>query len=174
MHGWFLNTDDPANCNGTATVVAWDFCYYSNSTIEIQNNITVAVWRREADSESSSYVMVNDSKGQIMIQPQADALYITEFICQKWELNSNTAFSVKNGDIIGAYFSENVSVHILGSVQGQSVLKQEHFEVLDKQIKFNSTTKLDDYGLYLEAILGMHIFIVHMHACIYMHLCIIV
>lgn len=147
VYGLFLNPNYSSSCNGTVT--AWRFCYFLPSEgLDTNNLINVSVWRpHRVENNRTEYEKVTGSNGPIVIQPR-DGTYSTEFVCQTWNLTNNS-FSVMEGDIVGAYFSDNVTVHILGSVDGISVL---HGDSVNETV--SNLDSVENYGLYLEAVLG--------------------
>lgn len=101
--GLYLNVDYPAVRDGN--LFSWSFCYHITGEEHSKPNITVGVWR---PADNNSLQVLPESLQSIPVDI-TNAQF--EFICQKFNANSN--ISIQVGDIVGAYIpTTQTNVHI--------------------------------------------------------------
>ena len=95
-HGFYLNTQDPAQCDGTIT--EFQYCYYrSNLGLQSSYDFTFAVFR---ETSSGTYTSVSNAftTGRTVIN--ANLPSGTDFACASY--SPSTVVDIQAGDVIGA------------------------------------------------------------------------
>ena len=87
---FFLNTQDPAQCNGT--VNGFQYCYYSHSSIAVSYAFTFAVYR---ETSPGSYSNVSEA-----FTAERSPNFAVEFTCLNFSLSNQ--IPIQSGDMIGA------------------------------------------------------------------------
>ncbi len=94
-HSFYLNTQDPAQCDGTIT--EFNFCYYRSNPIQLaaSYDFTFAVFRR---SSSSDYISVSEAFTTGRTVANSNFGTGGTFACRIFSVND---IPVQAGDVIG-------------------------------------------------------------------------
>ena len=93
-HSFYLNTQDPAQCDGTIT--EFNFCYYRSNPIQLaaSYDFTFAVFRRS----SSEYINVSEAFTTGRTVANSNLGLFGTFACRTFSVND---IPVQAGDVIG-------------------------------------------------------------------------
>ncbi len=158
--GLFLNIHNPITCNGTVTL--WKFCYYIDPDVSPTDKAHVelyfGLWQRKNESNKDVYRHINGSQWN----PSTSVLDSSfDFICERWSLSEGQQFDVDldGGVVVGVYIPTGElthRVHVVGMSNSSTVWLYTGNETeLDQDLDAASLSKVDGYGLYLEAEIGM-------------------
>ena len=148
--GLYLNTDYRFNCNGSLT--AWNLCYYLTDR-QSPTQIKTGIWRRRENGEL--FELVNESTTTLNITNPGDG---TKFLCRRWNLNESWFVNVQEGDIIGVYIEDTLSIHLFESNPNSNSNNREIMKVDNaNDILSNVSSSMMrgvPYFLYVEAVIG--------------------
>ncbi len=91
-HGFYLNTQDPAQCDGTIT--QFQYCYYRGTQFAASYDFTFAVFRRS----SPSYIKASDAVTISRTYANSNLGLTGTFACRTFSVND---IPVQAGDVIG-------------------------------------------------------------------------
>ena len=95
-HGFYLNTQDPAQCDGTIT--EFQYCYYrTNLGFQSSYEFTFAVFR---ETSSGTYTSVSNAFTTGRTAFNANLPSGTDFACASY--SPSAAVDIQTGDMIGA------------------------------------------------------------------------
>lgn len=108
--GTYLNTQYPAQCNGTVT--SWHYCYYPSGADDHEETYTafIALWRHDATLDQ--YTIVDGSVSDIQIQgvEMPHDIYCTQHL-----LDSDNHVEIRTGDVVGVLLPEDLPIPMIGS-----------------------------------------------------------
>ena len=109
-HSFYLNTQDPAQCDGTIT--EFNFCYYRSTPLAASYDFTFAVFKRS----SAEYISVSEAFTTGRTVANSNLGLFGTFACRTFSVND---ILVQAGDVIGVCIydpPDNAeSVRILGN-----------------------------------------------------------
>ncbi len=91
-HSFYLNTQDPAQCDGTIT--EFNFCYYRSTQVAASYDFTFAVFRRR----SAEYISVSEAFTTGRTVANSNFGTGGTFACRTFSVND---IPVQAGDVIG-------------------------------------------------------------------------
>ncbi len=103
--GFVLNTQFPAQCNGTAK--AWNFCYYGRGTPNATLETDFLSYRPFGSGPEPAYHLVSSTR---VVRAATD----TGFHCESSSLSESEFFEVQVGDVIGACLRTDEGYHPIG------------------------------------------------------------
>ena len=145
---YFLNTAEPASCNGTISSV--DYCYYGPSQYSNDNRIqnwaaVVALYHSEADG---SYRRVSD--GMLLLKrvpsnplaPNPETDVLLNFNCDTYVLNSS--IHVQKGDVFGALIYSDRIQEIQPTIGGLDLVGDSSDGYLMRNKSFDQFEEIRD------------------------------
>ena len=174
---FYLNTANPAACNGTIT--SWRVCYYGPNSVDFETVYwaTYAVYRKNGTGENERYEKVSRMFSAVRTNSSVARLFELEdggiqqggFVCYS-DSTGDTPVTVQAGDIIGAcifnpanrdeYEGDRLNIVGRQTGTGESLLELSESEAscsresIPSEILKNDLSVRNDRRLHLYANIG--------------------